>query len=419
MADNKVSRTPGAAPRDGSLSRITVTMLFMLWGFCVAMNGVLVPFFKREFSFGYTEAALVQFVFYGVLCASIFLVAFKIDRVPPKRMLILGLVLIAVGSAGVVLATSAGRFLFILAALGVLAAGIATVQPPANRWSGATALTNIGSFVQVKVEAFNAIASMAAPLLAGSVILAGEHAVTGAAFLAHAFGPLQRTYALVGVVALILILAVMVQVIPVGDGSPESAPVSAPEVSRFPWVTWCMLALHFGAEVSIATFLISYLTSPRIGLTSTATAAAYLGVYWGGIMIGRFVSAAVMRSRIPFARILTDNSIGAVALIALSMLLPGQLAMWCLLLSGICISTILPAIFAFIPRSKVARSGGQTTLLFTSIAGAAVLSLLQGVAADCVGIVWSYVVPLTCYVLVFVYALGMLRKNATVVSGGS
>ena len=45
--------------------------------------------------------------------------------------------------------------------------------------------------------------------------------------------------------------------------------------------------VYVGAEVSIGSFLINYITSPHISAMTSAAAASYLSYYWGGAMVGR------------------------------------------------------------------------------------------------------------------------------------
>ena len=42
-----------------------MTSLFFIWGFITALNDILIPFLKAEFSLSYTQAMLVQFCFFG------------------------------------------------------------------------------------------------------------------------------------------------------------------------------------------------------------------------------------------------------------------------------------------------------------------------------------------------------------------
>jgi len=52
---------------------------------------------------------------------------------------------------------------------------------------------------------------------------------------------------------------------------------------------------YVGAEVSIGSFLVNFMSRPEIGGLTESAAGKYLSLYWGGAMVGRFIGAAVLR----------------------------------------------------------------------------------------------------------------------------
>jgi FHS family L-fucose permease-like MFS transporter len=77
-----------------------------------------------------------------------------------------------------------------------------------------------------------------------------------------------------------------------------------------------------GAEVSIGSFLINYLSQPNIGNLSEVAAAGLVGCYWGGAMVGRFVGS-VLLSELKTSQILRSLLI-AVAFAIVSFLIPAR-----------------------------------------------------------------------------------------------
>src|SRR4029077_16592609 len=51
--------------------------------------------------------------------------------------------------------------------------------------------------------------------------------------------------------------------------------------------------VYVGAEVSIGSYLINYLSQANIGNFSEVDAAKYVSLYWGGAMVGRFIGSAI------------------------------------------------------------------------------------------------------------------------------
>src|SRR5690606_13779388 len=93
------------------------------------------------------------------------------------------------------------------------------------------------------------------------------------------------------------------------------------------------LFLYVGAEVSIGTFLTNYIAD-RLSI-SDHNANFYLSLYWGGMLVGRFVGAYFLKY---FAsnRILTVISIVAMFLIIMSLSTGGDISVWMMVCVGLC-----------------------------------------------------------------------------------
>src|SRR6185312_6530966 len=85
------------------------------------------------------------------------------------------------------------------------------------------------------------------------------------------------------------------------------------EVLRHPHVLFGVLGIFFyvGAEVSIGSFMVNYLSMPDIGHLSEQQAAKYVSYYWLGAMVGRFVGSALMARISPRKLLATFAGINA------------------------------------------------------------------------------------------------------------
>jgi FHS family L-fucose permease-like MFS transporter len=111
-------------------------------------------------------------------------------------------------------------------------------------------------------------------------------------------------------------------------------------------------------------------------------------------------------------RVLMFNAIAAVLLLALTMLSSGKLAMWALLLVGLCNSIMFPTIFS-LALQNLGRSTGQGSgILCLAIVGGAVLPLLQGMLADRIGVQAAFILPLVCYIYIAFYGMYGYRPTA-------
>jgi FHS family L-fucose permease-like MFS transporter len=128
-------------------------------------------------------------------------------------------------------------------------------------------------------------------------------------------------------------------------------------------------------------------------------------------MVGRFVGAAVMQ-RIPAGKVLAFNATLAIVLVAIAIVASGQIAMWSILLVGLCNSIMFPAIFSLALSGLGKFTSQGSGILCLAIVGGAIIPLLQGVIADFVGIQYSFVLPIFCYVFIVYYGLkGSVFKN--------
>ncbi|WP_404478450.1 hypothetical protein [Novosphingobium sp. BL-52-GroH] len=186
---------------------------------------------------------------------------------------------------------------------------------------------------------------------------------------------------------------------------PERQELGAAGVWHHPRPVWGLGAIFFyvGAEISVGSFLINYLTSPSVVVISHADAAIYVTLFWGRAMTGRFIGAGVMREIAP-ARVLAVVAIGAGALLATTILTTGWVALWSVVLVGLMNSIMFPTIFTLAIEGLGKLTARGSALLIMAIAGGALLPVLQGVVADRFGIRIAFVLPLLSYVCVLHFA---------------
>lgn len=162
-------------------------------------------------------------------------------------------------------------------------------------------------------------------------------------------------------------------------------------------------------EVGIGSTLVNFISMPGIGAMSHERAAAYLTLYWGGAMVGRFLGSWIMR-RVAPQRMLAAVSVGALVLLGIAIFSSGHLAMGSLLAVGLCNSIMWPTIFTLGIRGLGPLTEEGSGLLIMAVAGGA-LAELQGVLADHIGLQLSYLLPWACYGFLLFYALSGYRAT--------
>ncbi|MBN9092246.1 MAG: glucose/galactose MFS transporter, partial [Pandoraea pnomenusa] len=159
------------------------------------------------------------------------------------------------------------------------------------------------------------------------------------------------------------------------------------------------LFLYVGAEVSIGSFLIVFLTNTQTGIADHAHASRYLPFYWGGAMVGRFVGAWLLR-RVSPGKMLSVCALYNLTLIVASLAVPASLGMWLLLACGLGNAIMFPTIFSLSVGGLGARVSEGGGLICMAIVGGAVLPYLQGMLADAAGLMLSFLVPAAAYLYI-------------------
>src|SRR5450755_2810152 len=137
MAITGVGKSSAAMQVSGQASSNTaamamVTTLFFMWGFLTCLNDILIPHLKAIFDLNYTQAMLVQFVFFSAYFVFALPSGKIVERIGYQRTMVVGLVTAAVGAVLFIPAASVPSFPFFLTAYVILAAGITVLQVSAN-----------------------------------------------------------------------------------------------------------------------------------------------------------------------------------------------------------------------------------------------------------------------------------------------
>jgi FHS family L-fucose permease-like MFS transporter len=119
--------------------------------------------------------------------------------------------------------------------------------------------------------------------------------------------------------------------------------------------------------------------------------------------VGRFVGAWLM-TFIDAETVLAGAAVGAFALLMTVVFATGPVAMWALILVGLCHSIMFPTIFTLGIKGLGALTEEGSGLLIMAIAGGA-LADAQGWIADQYGLQISFLLPAICELYALFYAL--------------
>jgi FHS family L-fucose permease-like MFS transporter len=402
-----------------------VTAIFFMWGFITVLNDVLVPHLKSMFALDYTRIMLIQFCFFGAY----FLMSLPAGRVVSslgyKRSIVIGLCVAGLGALLFYPAAALPSYGIFLAALFILASGITLLQVAANPYVSLVGPERTASSRLNLSQAFNSLGTTLAPKLGGLFILSG--AVLSAAEFARLDAPAQLAYRTaqaqavqgpyLAIAATLFLLALVVHLFHLPElAGRENQAAALPrhplrETLQHPQLLFGIAAifLYVGAEVSIGSFMINYISLPEIGDMPQSRAANFVALYWGGAMLGRFVGAALLQ-KYDARRLLYVCAAVAAALVLTSMLGRGPLSVWSIVAVGLFNSIMFPNIFTLGIEKMGAHTGRASSLLVMAIVGGALIPVLQGMLADRIGVQQAFMLPLLCYLYIVFYGISGSRR---------
>jgi MFS transporter, FHS family, L-fucose permease len=403
-----------------------LTTIFFMWGFLTCLNDILIPHLKSTFQLSYAQVMLVQFTFFGAYFLMGLPAGRLIAAVGYKKGIVAGLAIAGVGALGFWPAAGLHLYPAFLGALFVLATGITVLQVAANPYVALLGPEKTSSSRLTLAQALNSFGTFLAPWFGGLLILSNVvKSPDELAKLAPAqqlIYQTQQAHAVqgpyIGLAVVLFLLAIFVWLFRLpalteatDKGDHERHGFA--EVLRHPHVLFGVLGIFFyvGAEVSIGSFMVNYLSMPDIGHMSEQQAAHYVSYYWLGAMIGRFIGSALMAKISPRVLLAIFAAINAL-LVLTTMLSSGDVAVVSIIAIGLFNSIMFPTIFALGIEHLGPLTSKASSLLIMAIVGGALVPYVQGVLADHIGLQHAFFLPLLCYLYILFYGVHGSRVRA-------
>ena len=438
------------------LGMTLMAMIFFIFGFITNFNIALKDQVQATFQLSNFMANLVNGVFFFAYFVFSFACGKIIKKTGYRMGVIIGLLLIGLGSFLFYPAVAVPSYALFLVAVFVMATGVVFLQTAANPYVAALGSQETASSRLNLTQALNSFATTIAPFIVGIFVL------TPAAI---AMGPkaVQVPFIIIGsVVVLIAVFIFFMKLPEIISGEEDEGKKS---IWKHPHVLLGALAIFFyvGAEVGISTAIVPYLKQSGMLIGEAAKLAA---MYWGGAMVGRFlgsINLSAMESKKKFlysgfvivlaffvgwlvtgsqikdgifvfqssfskgliflgiavanflamflAKGKANVALGvfgfvAAALVFASTILGANVGIWALLSIGFFNSIMFPNIFALgvkdLDRFEMPMASG---IINTMIVGGAVVPLLMGWFTDSISVRTALLVPVVCYIYIVFFAL--------------
>ena len=419
---DSTARAPGSPaallPPGVMRSFVLVTGLFFLWGIPNNLNDVLIRQFMKSFAIGRFQAGLVQFAFYmGYFLLSL-PAGMLMKRKGYKTGFLTGLALFATGCFLFLPAAESGRYAFFLAALFIMASGLAFLETASNPFIAQLGPTATSEQRLNLAQAFNPVGAILGVLAGTAFIFSGieltpaqaaamQTAGTYSAYLHRETLRVVMPYLVLGAVAVVWAVLIAVTRFPAFVQAREHTAEAAGDWRELLGKRHFLFAVaaqfaYVGAQVGTWSYFIPY--AEEYSHTPERVAGLLLTCTLGAFGVGRFVSAALMRRFAP-AHLMTLYAAVNVCLLAVGIFHPSWTGLFAILLTSFFMSLMFPTIFAMGIKDLGANTNVAGSLLVMAVAGGAALTLMMGLIAERFhSTAAAYQVPLYAYIVVGAYA---------------
>ena len=444
---------------------IPLAIVFFFWGFVAASNDILIPVFKKTFTLSQGESQLVSLAFYiaytvgSLIYMGISLVLKQdlVNKIGYKNGLALGLVVSAIGTLLFYPAANNASFPLMLAGLFIVALGFSLQQTVANPLAIALGSQSTGAQRLTLAGGINNLGTTIGPLLVSYAIFGAVSSTTTSEMSIES---VKIPYLILGLAFLLVALLLKFSSLPDKPAATAVNQVDKNESKKsalhYPQLVLGMIAIfvYVGVEVATASNLPSFMET-KLGFL-TKDVAPYISLYWASLMIGRWTGAVeafnfeasmqkiakFLAPYLAFGVFLLVNAIAKhdlssfyiygfiiLVLIAADILSKGNPAKMLLLFSclgivslligifstgmicvyaftsvGLFCSTLWPCIFTLAISGLEKNTSQGSSFLIMMIMGGGIISWLQGLLSESIGIQYSYFIGVFCFLYLAFYA---------------
>ena len=408
------------------------------------------------FYVAYTVGSLIYFAISKVIGSDL------LNRIGYKNGIAIGLIISAIGTLLFYPAANNASFTLMITGLFIVGLGFSLQQIAANPLAIVMGDPRTGSQRLTMAGGVNNFGTTIGPLLVSFAIFGSVSSGSSVASIESVKTP----YLILGLAFLLVAIFIKfssvpnkmdLEVVAKEEAVEDDKLLHKKSAFQYPQLIMGMIAIfvYVGVEVSTASnlpaYLEEYLSVP------TEKVAPYISLYWASLMIGRWTGAvgafdvsagakkmlSFFMPYLAFAVFLLVNSIanhditpfyiyGAViavmivcdilskgnpvtmllifsaagiAALCVGMFASGMVSAYAFISVGLFCSTLWPCIFTIAVAGLGKHTNQGSSLLIMMIMGGGIVSWIQGVLADKIGIQYSYIVGIVCFLYLVFYAI--------------
>ncbi|GAL20054.1 homolog of fucose/glucose/galactose permeases [Vibrio maritimus] len=384
-----------------------ISLVPLIWGALTAMTSLLVPYLRDVYSLSHTQSVLVQVVFSLIPVVMGLPSAFMIGRYGYRSSLFLSLALALFGCGVMLVSAITSSYVLSLAATIVISIAVTTMQVVVNPVVTNMGPQNLSSQRLTFSSMVNAIGVMLAPLLAAGFLFR-DYPQTVSERAANMLVPY------LGLVLVIVVTTYLLKQASItfpNNRDSKKTDTGARAKIKHPhfWFGVVAIFCYTGAEVSVATYLISYLSD--VVNMAASEASRYIAFYWGGALLGRIVGAMTL-ARFDARNVLISNASVALFISIFAVVNPCYLSGMLLVGLGLCHSIMYPVIFSLALNRLGAQAAKASGILVMAGCGGAIFPMLQALLADRYVISDTFGLVAICYLIIMMFSVMVKRLSA-------
>ena len=379
---------------------ILVTSLFLLWGFCNGLIGLLNKHFQDALHITKAESGLVEssnYIAYFLMAIPAGLFA---RRFGYKGGIIVGLSLITAGAFWFIPATHIGTFWAFLTGLFIIASGMTCLETIANPYTTLLGATE-SSATRINIaQTLNGSGWILSALVGGQIIFGGTEEAN------NSNASLYIPYLGIGLVVAVLIVIFCFAKVPDLKADEEAVEERKGTGKKPLWKRWHFTFgvlsqfLYVAAQAGIFGFFVNYILENDPHMTKLVASKCLMvayGLFTAGRLCGSFVVGAL-----PPHRVLAGYA--AINTVLMILVIHGGTSGFLALFAAFFFMSIMfPTIFALGIRGLGDHTKLGSSLIVMSIVGGAIAPPLMGHIADTVSMHTAFFVPFGCFIGICIY----------------
>ncbi|MDR0419070.1 MAG: sugar MFS transporter [Prevotellaceae bacterium] len=400
----------------------TIGVLFFIFGFITWLNATLVPYLQIACELNNFQSYFVTFSFY----ISYFVMALPsvhiLQRIGLKNGMMTGLLVMALGALLFIPAAVFRTYILFLIGLFVMGTGLVLSQTAANPYVIVSGPTESAARRMSIMGICNKVAGIISPLIMGAIVLNNIDALNESIQLLSGVSRKAELDALAHkavapyttIMILLATLSVFVRYSPfpnVETEDNEESVRTSESILQYPyfWFGVLTLFLYVGVEVIAIDTIALYGTKMGFTLEQSKSFATYPLL---AMIIGYLVGIACIPKYISQERTLTICGILGLGFTIGAIYTTGLTSVLFISLLGLAHSVMWSAIFPMSINGLGKFTKLGSAILIMAIAGGAILPLLYGHFADTIGNQQAYWMMLPCYIIILIFALVGMGKQA-------